>query len=171
METKNLIIGAIVLYILYQFFLKKEGYGDMENIALEKAINARNEANRVYEEALTNKIKADYLAEIKKNEIDNEVNKTKAEENNKVLEAEMKAKEAEMKVLNTLVNPDFKPIDISPFGPQPNISRPFFSPDENQKRLQVQQKVDMLAKEGLPFEKIMNALTEEEMMIWKKMAI
>jgi len=178
METKNLIIGAIVLYILYQFFLKKEGYGDMENNDLEKAINARNEANRVYEEALTNKIKADYLAEIKKNEIDNEVNQIKVKENNKMLEAEMKAKEAEMKASNTLVNPEFKPLPVSmmpkptsPFGPQPNISRPFFSPDENQKRLQVQQKVDMLAKEGLPFEKIMNALTEEEMMIWKKMAM
>lgn len=162
METKNLIIYAIVLYILYQLFIKKEGYGDIENIALENAINARNEANKVYEEALTNKIKADYLAEIKKNEIDKEVNQIKVEEDNKVLQAEMQAKEAEMKASNTLVNPEFKPLPVSfmdrptgvsPFGPQPNINRKFFSPIEDSKRLEVQQKVDMLAKKDFLLKK------------------
>jgi hypothetical protein len=214
METKNLIIYAVVLYILYQFFIKKEGYGDIENIALENAINARNEANRVYEDALTNKIKADYLAEMKKNEIDKEVNQIKVEENNKMLEAEMKAKEAEMKAsFPPLVNPDFNPLPVSmmrqpigvspfgpqpfgvsspplvnpefnplpvsmmpqpfavsPFGPQPNINRQFSSPTEDLKRLEVQQKVDMLAKKGLPYEEIMKNLTEEEMITWKNMA-
>ena len=98
MKENEILIGFTFLIAVYfLFFSKPERYGEIEDEGLRNAVRAREEADKVYEEAFRNKVRADYQAEMEKSKIDAALAEKKMIEDSKVLEAEVKAKEAEMK--------------------------------------------------------------------------
>ena len=98
MKENEILIGFTFLIAVYfLFFSKPERYGEIEDEGLRNAVRAREEADKVYEEAFRNKVRADYQAEMEKSKIDAALAEKKMIEDSKVLEAEAKAKEAEIK--------------------------------------------------------------------------